>query len=251
SDPPVTLFVDLGNNASSTHFGDVNDALTRLALDDAHHRCKYLDVTLPPTDVTLPSTDDNTLPVPGVDNDPVSLTLPQVQTLVWRSDQRDIPMMYPATLTHLTNLTLRTTITFRDCYYILGCIQSTVRHFDASDLCESALNVLPNPDPRDRKSVPKLRKLESFSVSATSSPNRFLNHLHFDGVTLKTLSIEVHNDLVNPAAMTSIPWGCIKDISFKCDFVDGGANWLNSKASQAARLRLEPLVTDASGSGSH
>ncbi|KAG6818680.1 hypothetical protein H0H93_002866, partial [Arthromyces matolae] len=192
SDPRVTLFVDLGNNASSTHFGDVNNALTRLARDDAHHRCKTLNVMLPSRGKHA---------VPGVDDDPISLTLPQVQTLFWRSDQQDIPMMNPATLTHLTNLTLRTTITFQDCHYILGCIQNTVQHFDARTLYESSVtNMLPNPY-SDKKKTPVLRQLESLSIVATSSPEGFLNNLRLYGGKLKTLTIDVPSHIIDPEAM--------------------------------------------------
>ncbi|KAG6814632.1 hypothetical protein H0H93_012816 [Arthromyces matolae] len=238
SDTPVTLFVDLGNNASSTHFGDVNDALTRLALDDAHQRCKYLDVT-------LPSTDDNTLPVPGVDNDPVALTLPQVQTLVWRSDQRDIPMMYPATLTHLTNLTLRTRITFRDCLYILGCIRDTVQYCDVRDLYEGyGNNLLPYPNGNTSKDRygdehTVMSELRSFSVRVASSPVFFMNHLKFHGVLLQTLAIEVlGNGSVDPKAMKTIPWATITNITLTGNFVDDGANWVQAATEGSLQLDL-------------
>ncbi|KAG6848539.1 hypothetical protein H0H93_016159, partial [Arthromyces matolae] len=225
-DPPVKVFVDLGNNASSTHFGYVSNALTRLVSDDAHHRCKYLDVT-------LRRRGDDPVPPPDVDNASVSLTVPQIQTLVWRSDKQYIPMMNPATLTHLTTLTLRTRISFRDCHYILGCIQNTVQHFDARDLYQGHVNMLPNSY---ADAVPGLRQLESFSIVATSPPYLLLKHLRLYGEKLKALTIEVPNHVVDPEAMKFIPWATIDNITLKCNFVNGGANWVTTNAVQAASM---------------
>ncbi|KAG6836677.1 hypothetical protein H0H93_005095 [Arthromyces matolae] len=192
-------------------------ALRRLAADDTERRCKSLDIQFPLRDIDFTSHCPDLLP----------LTMPEIQTLEWRSKREQLHLMGLENLNCLTNLTLTTSLSPRDCLYLLDRVSGTLRECTIGNI-EHGYDVFPDC------SRAYLPHIESFSVGIHLCPITFLNRLVFNDKKLRTLDLTVKTDNpVNPAAIKSIPWEVIKNIDISCTFDDGGDDWVRWKAVRA------------------
>ncbi|KAG6818607.1 hypothetical protein H0H93_003492 [Arthromyces matolae] len=197
-------------------------ALRRLAADDTERRCKSLDIQFPLGDIGVTSRYPDLLP----------LTMPELQTLEWSSNREQLHLIGIENLNCLTNLTLETSLSPRDCLYLLHHVSRTLRACTIGSL-EQGDDVFPHCT---RAYLPEI---ESFSVEMHLRPITFLNRLVFNDKKLRALDLTVETDNpVNPAAIKSIPWEVIKNINISCTFVDGGHDWVRWKAVQAESCNL-------------
>ncbi|KAG6837571.1 hypothetical protein H0H93_006985 [Arthromyces matolae] len=211
----------------------LGQALERLAADDTRRRCKYLKTELPQTSKMGFISNYGDLP---------PLTLPEIQTLEWRSDQEPLYLMDFDHLNCLTHLTLETHISFQDCLYLLHRVSGTLRECTVGDLDGVQDSVFPSPWLFCTSVY--LPQIGSFSIKSHSCPIAFLNRLGFCGKKLRkfTLEVQSHENL-NPAEIQSIPWAVIKNIKLDCNIVSGGADWVRRKAVKAESCMFRRLLT--------
>ncbi|KAG6848352.1 hypothetical protein H0H93_000934 [Arthromyces matolae] len=206
--------------------------LERLAADDTNHRCKSLMVNLPDMGSTSDVLNEA---YPGLL--PLTTALPGLENLHWTSSWKQLHLMAPDALSHLTNLTLASQISFRDAIYLLHCVRETLRKCslnDVYDYANDSINVFQDPG-----FTSVMLNLMSFSVHAKSSASSrlLLNRLEFPGKQLSKMTLEVENDPVNPEELQTIPWADIGNITLKCNLVTGGDAWVRREAVRAAKSR--------------
>ncbi|KAG6834235.1 hypothetical protein H0H93_011018, partial [Arthromyces matolae] len=204
--------------------------LERLAADDTNRRCKHLEVYLP----DMGSTSDHlTEAYPGLL--PLTTTFDDLQTLHWKSFRNQLHLMKPDTLNHLISLTLESNISVQDTVYLLRCVSGTVHQCSIKSVDNGDIHALPQSNFNDVTFL----QLKSLTIRAKCSLNSLLNSLKFDRRKFKKLHLEVHNDLVDPQNMETIPWAVMNDIKLTCNFVSGGAEWVRRNGGQAGRLTLQ------------
>ncbi|KAG6876159.1 hypothetical protein C0993_005295 [Termitomyces sp. T159_Od127] len=226
----VTATIDSGVDWSLGSLNRLNQALERLTNDDKQGLCKRLTVKLPRTS-ELSSNGGVT-----------ELVLPEVVSLNWESNAYQLPLIGLGNFTHLSNLEVRSRLSFRDCQLLLRCASQTLEFCHIERVIDNSNDTYAFPKETcttielAANDPTVMRRLSFLSIDSVLCPGEMLQKFRFRA--LKGLKLLVQYDFDPERNMNSIPWAGLEEISMTCHFVDGGAAWVDKSTPNANKKKI-------------
>ncbi|KAG6898476.1 hypothetical protein C0993_006594, partial [Termitomyces sp. T159_Od127] len=229
----VTAIIDNRNNWSLTSLEQFSRALVRLTKDDKERLCRKLTVKFPMTD-ELESNG-------GV----ADLVLPDVVSLKWESHVNQLHLIGLTTFTRLSNLKVRSRLSFRDCQLLLQCASETLESCQIAQVIDNSGSTyafsketctaieLAASDPI------VMRELAFLSIDSVLCPGEMLQKFRFRA--LKVLQLSVQYDFDPERNMNSIPWVGLEEVHMNCHFVYGGAAWVEKSTPNATVKQISSV----------